>query len=48
MMAGWLFLMLVSGRPRGFRELLRDPITWIYGVLRVATDIVADPHTLAN
>jgi drug/metabolite transporter (DMT)-like permease len=37
MMAGGLFLMLVSGRPRGFGPLLRDPITWIYGMLRVAT-----------
>jgi len=37
MMAGGAFLILVSGQPRGLGPLLRNPITCIYGGLRVAT-----------
>ncbi len=37
MMAGGAVLMLVSGRPKGVWRTLRDPVTWLYGVLRVAT-----------
>ena len=37
MMAGGAFLLAVAGRAGGLVEALRDPHTWIYGVLRVAT-----------
>ncbi|QPH55633.1 translation-associated GTPase [Pontivivens ytuae] len=37
MMAGGLFLMLASGRTRGVWRTLGEPITWLYGFLRVAT-----------
>ncbi|MEM7721115.1 MAG: EamA family transporter [Pseudomonadota bacterium] len=37
MMAGGVFLIAVSGRPKGVWRTLGDPMTWLYGVLRVAT-----------
>ncbi|ABG32215.1 translation-associated GTPase [Roseobacter denitrificans] len=37
MMAGGAFLLAVSGRSIRAWGLLRDPVIWVYGVLRVAT-----------
>jgi len=37
MMAGGLMLIAISGQPRGLWPLFVDPLTWVYGVLRVAT-----------
>ncbi|MEM8576698.1 MAG: translation-associated GTPase [Pseudomonadota bacterium] len=37
MMVGGAVLIAVSGQPRGLWALFGAPLTWIYGVLRVAT-----------
>jgi drug/metabolite transporter (DMT)-like permease len=37
MMAGGAFLILISGRLSGVSRLMKDPLIWLYGVLRVGT-----------
>lgn len=37
MMAGGAFLIAIAGHRAGLMEALRNPYTWLYGVLRVAT-----------
>lgn len=37
MTAGGAFLVVIAGRGTGIMEALRNPYTWLYGVLRVAT-----------
>jgi len=37
MMAGGMFLIAVAGQTKGTGALLRDPVIWAYGLLRVMT-----------